>query len=225
MEQGRGSRRRQLVAILFLAVVVVLGTYLRRQLDIEWDPEAIRELVEGFGFWAPLVFILLIAFRLVFLIPSQVILVAAGICFGFAEGTLYGSLGVTLSGLVAFTLARALGGGSMAERVPPRLRGLFESGGRRGGAILVILGTGYPFGPMTAFHVGAGLTSMTYRLFLFAVVIGAVLRSVLFTFLGSTLVERGLLGSWPALLPLGLVLLPLLHRRTREQVLGWLARE
>lgn len=219
---SKGSTRSAL-ALVAVLVCVAAGLYVRTRHGLEWEAESIRQLVEGYGFWGPLVFTLLVAFRLVFLIPSQVMLVAAGVCFGFIEGTLYGTLGIALSGLIAFWLVRALGGKRLAARVPPRLQGLFDRGGRRGGAMLVILGTSYPVGPMTAFHAGAGLTTMGYGLFLGAVSLGALMRSLLFSFLGARLIEAGLLSSWPALLALGIVLLPILHGPTRRQLTAWFA--
>ena len=155
-----------------LAIALAIGWYLRARSGIEWDVETARELVEEMGFWAPGIFILLVAFRLIFLVPSQVMLVAAGVCFGFLWGTIYGAVGLTLSGLMAFGLARYLGGDILRERVPPGLQQALDVASRRTGALVVTIGTAYPIGPLTGYHIGAGLTCMSLSLYLSALVLG-----------------------------------------------------
>ena len=206
----RKTRRRLLVAAA-LALAMAIGWYLRARSGIEWDVQTARELVEAMGVWAPGIFILLVTFRLIFLVPSQVMLVAAGVCFGFFWGTIYGAVGLTLSGLMAFGLARYLGGDILRKRVPPGLQQALDVASRRTGALLVTIGTAYPVGPLTGYHLGAGLTRMSLPLYLSALVLGALIRACLFTFLGSRVAELGIRGAWPAFLLLVVFFIPLLH--------------
>ena len=214
----RKTRRRFLVAAA-LAIALAIGWYLRARSGIEWDVETARELVARMGFWAPGIFVLLVAFRLIFLVPSQVMLVAAGVCFGFVWGTIYGAVGLTLSGLMAFGVARYLGGDILRERVPPGLQQALDVASRRTGALVVTIGTAYPIGPLTGYHIGAGLTSMSLSLYLSALVLGALIRAALFTFLGSRVAELGIREAWPAFLILVVFFLPILHPRVRS----WMA--
>ena len=112
----RRPNRRTLA--LFAVALLVIAVLVARQQGIEWSVDSLRAVVDGFGLWGPLVFILVVAFRLVFLVPSQVVLLAGGALFGWLEGTVYGALGVTLSAVIAFALARGLGGDSLAGRIP-----------------------------------------------------------------------------------------------------------
>ena len=208
--------RRFLVAALLVAALAI-GWYLRASSGIEWDVETARELIEGMGFWGPGIFILLVTFRLVLLVPSQIMLVAAGVCFGFLRGTIYGAAGVALSGLMAFGLARYLGGDAVRKRVPPGLQQALDVASHRTGALVVTIGTAYPIGPLTGYHVGAGLTRMSLSRFSFAVVVGSLIRAALFTFLGSRVAELGIREAWPSFLILAAFFLPLLHPRVR----GW----
>jgi uncharacterized membrane protein YdjX (TVP38/TMEM64 family) len=212
------TSRRLLVAAA-LAIAIAIGWYLRVRSGIEWDVQTARELVEAMGFWAPGIFILLVTFRMIFLVPSQVMLVVAGVCFGFFWGTIYGAVGLTLSGLMAFGLTRYLGGDSLRERLPPGLQRALDVASRRTGALLVTIGTAYPIGPMTGYHIGAGLTCMSWSLYLSALVLGALMRASLFTFLGSRVAELGIREAWPSFLILLVFFLPLLHPRVRR----WLA--
>jgi uncharacterized membrane protein YdjX (TVP38/TMEM64 family) len=192
---------------------------------MEWDLQTARELVEEMGFWAPVIFIFLVAFRLIFLVPSQVLLVAAGVCFGFFWGTVYGAVGLALSGLMAFGLARYLGGDILRERMPPGLLHALDVASRRTGALVVTIGTAYPIGPVSGYHIGAGLTRMSLALYLSALGLGSLIRASLFTFLGSSVAELGIRAAWPAFLLLGVFFLPLLHPGLRSwavnRLRGW----
>jgi uncharacterized membrane protein YdjX (TVP38/TMEM64 family) len=214
LSRSKKTSRRLLVAAA-VALAIPAGWYLRGRLGIEWDVETARALVEEMGFWAPGIFILLVTFRFILFVPSQVMLVAAGVCFGFLRGTLYGTVGLTLSGLMAFGLARYLGGDVLRRRVPPGLQGALHAAGRGTGALVVTIGTAYPVGPLTGYHIGAGLTCMSLSLYTLALVIGALMRASLFTFLGSRVAELGIREAWPAFLIVVAFFLPLLHPKVR----------
>ena len=71
--------------------------------------------------------------------------------------------------------------------------------------------TGERFG----YHIGAGLTCMSWSLYSSALVLGSLIRAALFTFLGSRVAELGIREAWPAFLILAVFFLPLLHPRVR----------
>lgn len=211
--------RNQLIGLGVLAAVLAGGYAARQALGIEWSPETVRARVADFGLWGPAVFVTLLTFRMVIMIPSQVLLIAAGLCFGALAGTLYGVMGITLSAAIAFGFVRWIGRDVVLSRVPPRLRHLLDSAGRSMGAVFVLLATAYPFGPITAWHAGAGLTGMTFLVFVLAVASGSAVRSLTYTWFGSSLVAADLWQIALATLALGAVTgLPLLHPRSRRFV-------
>lgn len=207
--------RRSLIGLALLGALCAGAWAARHALGLEWSVESIRAVVAGFGLWAPLVFVLLMGFRTVIMIPSQLMLVAAGLCFGAAAGTLYGALGMVLSGSVAFAVARFVGRDAVLANVPESMRWAFSAAGSRAGAGIVFVGTGYPVGPVTAFHAGAGLTAMAAPSFLAALAAGSAVRAATYAWFGSALVE----GDWrilaAALVLLAAAGLPLYHPRGR----------
>lgn len=208
------------IVVLGALVLLVLGMRaLRQALGIEWSPESVREAIEGLGVWGPLALVLLLSTRTFLLIPSQVLLVAGGLCFGTWGGMLYGALGVTGSGLLIFGLTRWAGRDALLQRVPPRMRALLDAAGGRMGAAVVFLGTAYPVGPINAYPVGAALTGLRLPFFGVALGGGAAIRALTYAWFGSRLVEGGLLDLALAVCVLAAAIaLPLLVPRVRRRV-------
>ena len=75
------------------------------------------------------------------LMPSWLVLAAGGLAFGAALGTLLGGLGIVLSALLGFTLARTLGREWLRLRMGERLAQL-ERYSQRIGPVLVGLAVG-----------------------------------------------------------------------------------
>lgn len=213
-------RKRIIVALIGLCVVG-FAIWARRSLGIEYDPRSLRELVLGLGPIAPIALVALISLRALIGVPSQLVLIVAGLSFGVALGTFYGALGLTLSGLATFLLARYTGRDAIEPRIPERVRPFVEQAGERPGAIFVAIGTGYPVGFITAYHALAGVTSMRLATFAVALVVGSTARAATYTYFGSSLVEGGIRPIIEATALIGIVLvLPLLFARSRAWLLN-----
>jgi len=210
-------RRERLVALAAVAVLLGVAFFARTKLGISWDLDGLRAFMEGLGPWGPLAFIGVVTFRTVLLVPSQLALIAGGICFGTTGGTLYGALGLLASGLLVFVLTRWLGADAVRSRVPAAAQRALAAAGSRGGAVLVAIGTGYPVGNVTGYHAAAALTPMRYDVFTLAVAAGSLLRAWTYAFFGNAILERstGELVAIAAGVALAAALLPLLHPRVR----------
>ncbi|UCF97843.1 MAG: TVP38/TMEM64 family protein [Spirochaetaceae bacterium] len=95
---------------LFLALLV-LTFVLRRQLfELFSSPQALREWIRATGVVAPLVFVAVQAFQVVFFfIPGEIPQVAGGYAFGLWMGTVLSVTGITLGATFNFVIARILG--------------------------------------------------------------------------------------------------------------------
>jgi len=211
---------REIVLVGSIALLV-LARVVAARFGIDWNPSSVRELVASLGVWGPVLLIGLIALRQILLVPSQILLVAGGLCFGVFAGTVYGAIGLVVSGTMLFLLARYVGKEAILARIPDELKPVLDAAGRRAGPALIALGTGYPVGPLSAYHAGAGLTTMSLGGFMVAVAVGGVVRGLVYTYFGSALVE----GIGGTLLVAGLLLLlaaslPLAFPRARRWILG-----
>ena len=209
------------IALVGAIALIALGRVFAARAGLEWNPTSVRELVAGLGPWGPVLFVGLITFRQIILIPSQILLVAGGLCFGVLAGTIYGAVGLVLSGTTLFLIARYVGKEAMLARIPDELKPVLDAAGRRAGPALIALGTGYPVGPLSAYHAAAGLTTISLGVFVAAVAVGGLVRGLIYTYFGSALVEGlgGTLLLAGALLLLA-TLLPLASPRARRWILG-----
>jgi len=200
------------------ALVLGIALYARGRIGITWDLDGLRDFVDGLGAWAPIAFVFVVVFRVALVVPSQLALIAGGICFGTWGGTIYGAIGLLLSALLVFTLTRWLGADAVRTRVPAAAQRALAAAGSRGGAVLVGIGTGYPVGNITGYHAAAALTPMRADVFALAVAFGSVARAWTYAFFGNAILER----STTELLVIGTgvgvaaMVLPLLHPRVRR---------
>jgi len=206
------SRRWRLLGVLILFVVG--GGLLREALGIEWSTEGIRTLVADAGIWAPITFVALLVFRILLLIPSVILLPAGGLLFGVVEGSIYGTIGLTLSALLNYGLVQWAGPKAFEARISPRFRGVLDIVRSRAGAGAVAVISAYPFGPITVTHLGAAIAGMSFVTFLVAVALGSIVRSATFSLFGASFVESDRL-VWATLAMAGALFIPLLVPRSR----------
>lgn len=217
---GNVNRRRTLTIVALLVLAVVVGRWVRNSIGVEFSSDSIQEWVAGLGWMAPASFVALVSFRHFLLLPSALVLSAGGVCFGATYGALLGATGVAISGLGQFGIVRGVRPEFALSRMGQPIRRFSEIIERAGGWI-VALATAHPASPMTAFHWGAGLTTMPVLIFAIALSLGAVTRSFAYAFFGSTLLDPGS----PRFYVAGLVLvtaslLPLAHPGIRRRLLS-----
>ncbi len=212
---------RRILPFALLALVVgavVLGRVARQEAGIEVSAESIQTWVSSLGWQAPALYVGLVTFRIFLLLPSWVVLSAGGLVFGAFLGTLLGGLGVLLSAVMGYGLARGIG----RDWVRPRIQARLERHGQsleRVGPLLVGLVTAHPMGPMTAFHWAAGFATVPLLGFLVAVLLGGPTRALIYSFFGSTLLEPGSGEFYLATTILVVVaLLPLAHPGIRRRL-------
>ncbi|MEZ4334659.1 MAG: VTT domain-containing protein [Myxococcota bacterium] len=182
-------RRLAFVAVLLVGLFGV-GTLLRGRLglDLEIEIDSIRRLAAGMGPIAPLLFVLVVAGRALLWLPSQIVLVAAGLCFGTTIGTLVGGAGLMLSGLGLFLLARYAGRDALERRLGERARPLFDLAADRRGAVALALASSYPLVPLSPLQASAGLTPMPIASFVPAALAGGLVRASTYAFFGDAMI-------------------------------------
>lgn len=214
------KRYLPLALAALVAVAIVGAGAVRDQLGIEYAPESLKAYFLGLGPLAPVIFVLIMAFRSLLLLPSMLVLTVGGLVFGAPFGAVLGALGITLSGSLMFFTARGIGQGWVRRRLGDRFQGL-EQRIEAAGPILIALTTAHPMGPMSPFHWAAGMSTIRAERFVAAITLAGLARAGACSFFGSTLLEIGSRDFFlSTTLMLAAVLLPLLHPSIREKILG-----
>lgn len=209
------ARRRFTYFVLLLVATGVLAAFVLS--GIEPSPQSVRDTVRSWGLFAPIVFILILAARPFILFPSTLLFIAGGLAFGPVLGTLYSAVGCTVAGVITFLLARALGREFVQARLPARLRRFQED---EWGAGLVFFLNLVPIVPITAINYAAGLSRVSLRQYMLAVVGGLTPRAFAYSYFGDSLLEIGSKQFAIALVLLVvLIIVPTWLRRR------WLARQ
>jgi uncharacterized membrane protein YdjX (TVP38/TMEM64 family) len=205
---------------LLLAAIVAAGAYARRVMGIELDPLSLRPLVQDAGVWGPLIYVTIASTRMFLGVPSQLVLVVGGACFGTLLGALYGGLGLVISGIATFMAARWAGREAVEARIPDKFRPLFDHAGSRLGAGVIFMGTAYPVGFITAYNAIAGVTQLSMAHFAPAVIGGSLVRAGIYAYFGNSLLQGSAEPLLRAAAIIGAIaLLPLVFPRSRR----WLA--
>ena len=213
--------RRRLFVLLFLSAAFVLGSTAQEQLGISFTIEGLetfRQWVQGLGWWGPAVFILLVIFRLFIGLSSHLVLILGGLAFGVTGGILWGFIGLVVSGLVLFYLARALGSDWVQRRFGEQYTFVVERI-ERVGAVAIFAITAHPAGLLTPAHPAAGLVNVSAVQFTAAVALAAPVRAAPYAFLGTAVLDlTGVQSLAIAGVMLVVFVLPLLSPKVR----GWL---
>jgi uncharacterized membrane protein YdjX (TVP38/TMEM64 family) len=186
------TQKRLVITFAIFAIVVAIGSFLRSELGIELDVESVRAFAESLGTAGPILFVFVVAGRALLALPSQIVLIAAGLCFGTVVGTIVGGAGLMLSGLAMFLIARYAGRQSIEERIGERGRHLLDFARHRSGAVTFAIACGYPIMPLSPIQAGAGLTPMPIPNFILAAFVGCSIRSSIFAYFGNAIA----LSSW-----------------------------
>ncbi len=187
--------RRLLIAFAILSFTFAVGGWARERLGIELDVDSVRHFANGLGPMAPLLFIFVVAGRSLLWLPSQVVLIAAGLCFGTVVGAIVGGTGLMISGLFLFGVARYAGRDVIEKQLGPRVRGLLQFTSRRTGAVAFALACGYPVSPLSPLHAAAGWTAMPVLSFVVSAFAGGLIRAAIFAYFGNGLAD----ASWSSL--------------------------
>jgi len=169
--------------ILFLVIIAASIT-----LFVYPDPiyTILIWVIESFQTGGPLLlFGMMIIQALAIPIPSELVLIAGGLALQFPIGWLVGAAGSIVAAVLSFYISKKGGRGLAIKLVGAKGIEFADNWFNRWGSWAVLLGRFAPFIPFDAISYGAGLTSMKLKSFLVPTVIGALPRTLFYTYLGT----------------------------------------
>ena len=180
------SHRLRLAALAFGLAAIAVAVLV----TVSRSPEHVRDIVDGTGAWAPVLFIPLSAALSCAFFPGQLLAGASGLLFGTAAGTPITIVAATLAAVTAFSISRHGGRGALDELSGPRIR-TWQDRIERGGFLAVLYARIAPLSPFVAINYISGLTRLRMGTFALATVIGIAPRAFAYTALGGHLDDLG----------------------------------
>ncbi len=182
-----------LVAFLILAFVSVRYTSYNEYLSVQ----ALQELLDRTGFWAPLLFILFYTAGVCLFVPGSVLTGIGAAIFGPYLGFLYVYLGAMVGSVLSFFIARTLGRDFASSIAGERLKKYDRAIEQNGFSTVLYLRLIYfPFTPM---NFGMGITGVRFIDYFLGTAIGIFTGTFVLTFLIGSLKEVWISGDWTGL--------------------------
>ncbi len=178
-------RRRVLLVVLVAALLVVawkLGVF-----ETFGSTARVHALIDSWGVWAYVLFVVSFAVLMPFGIPAFVWVVPAGLLWPFAIAYPLSMLAIAAGSTVGFFFARYLARDWVAARMPPRIRRLDERFTARGLRSVILFRLVFLAGAPT--HWLLGLSRIGYGTFLIGTLVGLMPIVALVAWLGNDVVH------------------------------------
>lgn len=215
-----GSNLKKILLLAIIAVLFFLGY--KYEVYNYITAEYIEGVVNQFGMFAPVAFMVIYYLAIVFLLPASVFTVIAGLLFGPYLGTFYVVIAATLAAQTAFMISKYLGDGlldklgsqstiikSMVDAINKQL----ESGGLR--AFIVLRALFLPYMPLS---YAAGLVKEARgRDFFLGTLITNMMFSPAFVVFGDALKKDKTALIIPVVLIIVVLLVPKIVKRFQKK--------
>ena len=199
MSEENSAKKGAGKAVMFVLFIVAAVIIFRYTPISEWiDPQRLRELVENFGVWSPLVFILIYAVGICFFLPATLFTGLGALLFGTMYGFIYNEIGAMLGASAAFYIGRYLGRDYVSSLIGDRLQKYDDKIAANGFTTTLYLRL--LFMPFSLFNFGLGLTRVTFREYFFGTLFGIIVGGFVFTFFFATVIDVWASGDWGQLL-------------------------
>lgn len=231
---NRQDRTRLLISVTLLVVLASLLAYLAlsgrlspmvgQMWELFKDRDQLRIYVESWGAWAPVAFILIQAFQVVFApIPGEFTGAIGGFVFGGIPTIVYSSLGLTIGSIIAFVAARVMGLPLVKLVVSKESLEKFHFLTERRGALLALVLFAIPGFPKDILSYILGLSPMGFPAFVTVCAIGRVPGTIMLSFSGSAVYNE----DWAFLIIISIVCVAALGAVYvwRAKIDSWLRRD
>ncbi|AIF50950.1 TVP38/TMEM64 family protein [Pelosinus sp. UFO1] len=153
-------------------------------------PESIRNIVLSFGWWGPVVYVVMYTIRPLLLFPAILLTLAGGLAFGPWWGTFYVVLGGVMGACLCFTIARLLGRDKMQKYIGKfsQLQ-LFESQIAQNGFRTMLIMRIVPIFPYDPVSYLAGLSKIRFWDYTAATALGMIPGAFAYNVLGYSLTD------------------------------------
>ncbi len=174
-----------------LAAAIVLGLLVWLGRSFEVDVNDLRSWILSFGWWAPLVYIVLYTIRPLVFFPASILSIAGGLAFGAWMGTLYTVIGATFGAMLSF-YASQTAGKRLVEKQWSGVMAKAQRQMKQNGFLYVLLFRLIPVVNFDLVSYTAAFAKVRFHHFAWATVIGIIPGTFAYNFLGSSFISGDL---------------------------------
>ena len=211
---------KPLLFLVFLAMVIFSVRYFHLEAFLE--KERLRQWIAGYGYWGPVVYLLVLLTVPPLFLPGLPITLAGGILFGALWGSIYIAFGATGGAVLAFLVARYLARDWVAGKLAgSRLASLDDRVAQQGWKIVALTRL-IPVFPFFILNYAFGLTKISLAAYTLATFFGMIPMTIAYAYFAANILDilQGKL-SWQVLLGILLVvgasLIPVVYKKMKAQ--------
>jgi len=154
------------------------------------NPENFSAWVEQYPLWAPLIAIGFAIFVSLTPLPMETIAIANGMWFGPVLGGIVTWIGAMVAAILAFFLAKLIGFPFVSRLLPTKAFHRMRNAVENHGPSTLVMVRMIPLIPFTVINYGAGVTTVSWRTFLWTSAVGMVPPTILWVALGDMMRTR-----------------------------------
>lgn len=181
--------------IILFVILVIVSLYLLYYIYFVDETFLYRLVVDLFvnpifllGFWGIFLFLIIMGIQgLLVPIPSEIVLLAAGMIWGIVWGGIMGVIGSMTAGLLCFYISKK-GGRPLAEKfVGADTLEMADNIIHKYGTGAIIIARFLPFVAFDPISYASGLVDMDIKKYSFGTLLGSIPRAFFYSFLGASL--------------------------------------
>ena len=177
-----------------ILIILVIFSYFYFDLKSQLNTENIRNIINSYGIFAPLVFILIFIIASVLFLPGSILSFTGGAIFGSIIGTIYTIIGATIGATLAFLFARHFTRSFFQESIERKYKKIKEFNNKleKKGFFTVIFLRLIPIFPFNGLNLALGITKVKLKDYILGTFLGIIPGSFLYAYLGDSVVEMNL---------------------------------
>lgn len=184
------EKRSAIKAGFFLVLLLLVLLFVHFVGISRLTPESIRNIVLSFGWWGPVVYIVMYSIRPLLLFPAIVLTLAGGLAFGPWWGTFYVVVGGVMGASLCFVIARLLGSKKLQKYMGKYSQlQLFENQLEVNGFRTMLIMRLVPIFPYDPVSYLAGLSKIRFQDYVLATTIGMIPGAFAYNVLGYSLLD------------------------------------
>jgi len=178
---------KPLLFIIMLGVVIFLIRYYN--LGRYLEKEHLRQLIAGYGIWAPIIYLFIWTIAPPLLLPGLALTLAGGVLFGFFWGVIYTIIGATSGATLAFLVARYLARDWVASKLAGTRAATLDEKVRQHGWKIVAFTRLIPIFPYNLLNYAFGLTGISLAVYVITTFIFMLPMTTAYIFFSANIID------------------------------------